>query len=142
MRPFAPVATQRIERGGRDGEGIHVSDDAERRAEHAADLGGVGMDLHDGGAADGGQQFVALGDGVAEAGADGEDQVGLLCLGEQGRVGADAEIAGEVVLRAVEQCLATEADRGGDGVAGEEFVQRAAAGFGPAGAADHRERAV
>ena len=78
------------------------------------------------------EQRVALRHGVAEARADRQDQVRLLDLANQSRIGPDAKIAGEIVERAVVQRLATKADRHRNIVTEQEVAQRSAPGLGPA----------
>ena len=130
----------RLQRRDRVGERVEVGDDAERRAEHAADLAAVGMHLDDRHAARHVEQRIALRHRVAETRADRQDQVGLLRLADQPGIGADAEVAGEIVQRAVVQRLATEADGHRDVIAQQEVADRRAAFLGPARPAEHRER--
>ena len=81
---------------------------AEARAEHAADLTRILVDVHDRLAAGRIEQGVALAHRLAEPGADGEDEVGVADMRHQRRVGADAEVPHEVVQGAVVDGLAGE----------------------------------
>ena len=70
------------------------------------------------------EQRVALRHRLAEPRADREDEIGLARLGHQRRIGADAEIAGEIGQRAVVERLAAEADADRDVLRDEEVADR------------------
>ena len=99
----------RLERGAEAGRrGI----DRQRRAIDPAELFRIGMDMHQrpAGIRDA-EQRVGLARHLREAPADQQDEVALLDAGEQLRVRADAEIAGEVRMVGREQHLPAERDR-------------------------------
>ena len=122
------------------GERIQVGDDTKCRTEHATDLAAIGMYLDDRHAPRHVEQRVALRHRIAEAGADRQDQVGFLHLAHQPRIGPDAEIAGEIVHRAVIQRLTPEPDRDRHVIAEQEITDRRSSFLGPARTAKYRQR--
>ena len=141
-RPAVPRMRRGRRLAGRsgDGEGVEVGNDAERRAIHPPDLCPVGMHLHDRHVPRWGEQRIALGHRVAEPGADRQDEVGVARLGEQRRIGADAEVAHEIVPRPIVQRLAAEADSDRQAARRGVFRDRLPPGRGPARAAQHQQR--
>jgi hypothetical protein len=133
----------RRQRARRGGELRHAGVDRQRRLIDAAQLLGAGMDVdqrllgnrHL-------EQRVAAGRHLAQAGADHQQDVGLLHARGQGRIGADADMAGIVPVRVVHQVLAAEggADRQsvGFGEGGDVAHGRGI----PATAAQQQERAL
>ena len=151
-RPFEPFLVRVLAAGEADevgvdplvdhlGELAHVGADRQIGVIDAAELVGVGVDVDERLAGMVGRdQRVAVGGRLAEARADGEDQVGVAdALLELG-IGAVAELAGIDLARVADRVLAAEGGGDGDAVAeGEvgEMVRRARA---PVGAADDRDR--
>ena len=126
---------------GRGGEGAHAGEDREVRRVDEADLLGAGMDVDQRLAGLGHiDQRVAAARGLAQAGADQQQQVGLADPVAERRGDRDADVAGIAAVRVVEVVLAAErhADRQIEGL-GELLDVGAGLGV-PAAAAEDRER--
>ena len=125
----------------RQGEGVEARGDGEVRLVDPAQLLRVVVDVDEGLARPRHvEEREALARGLAQARADGEDEVGALDpLGEPG-VGADADMAGVAGVVVAQEVLAAEAAGRGQVVGGEEPLQRRGAGGGPAAAPQDGDR--
>ena len=88
------------------------------------------------------EQRVALAHWLADARAEGEDQIRLLRRGDEARIGAHAQVTREMRAGAVEQALAAEGDRGRDVIRHEEVADGGLALRAPTAAAENGERAL
>ena len=132
---FGPAAPRRhgwqIEPGQTGGKTVHIGHDPQRRPIDPPDFPGIGIDMHDRHCTGLVEQGVALRHRLTQAGTDGQDQVGLLHARHQGRIGPDAQVAHEILRRAVIGGLAAEGDGHRDGVRRREAADRRARGPGP-----------
>ena len=137
-----PVTGTGVERReGVGGEAV-VGRRAHQRRPDAAELFRAGVDVDEAvGRVVAGEQGVALGRVLAEAGADGDQEVGVLRALHQLRIAAEPEVAGIVAAVVRQDVLAPE--RQGDGQA--QTLGPVADGggrlVGPARAAENQERA-
>ena len=86
------------------------------------------------------EQRVALAHRLPEPCADRQDQIRLPHPGDQGGIGADAQIAHGIVERAVIERLPPERDRNRQVMRHEEAADRRAPGLRPTAAAQDRQR--
>ncbi len=122
------------------GKLAHVGADRQVGVIDVAELVGVGVDVDEGLAGMVGRdQFVAVGRRFAEAGADGDDQVGVAdALLELG-VGPVAELAGIDSAGVADGVLAAEGGGDGDAVAEGEIGEMMRGARAPVGPADDRD---
>ena len=135
------AAVDRLQPGGGGGERAHAGVDRQVRRVDEADLLGAGVDVDQRLARLGHvDQRVAAARGLAEAGADQQQKVGVADPVAERRGDRDADVAGIAAVRVVEVVLAAErdADRQIEGLGERPDV---GAGLGvPAAAAEDRER--
>ena len=113
-QPGAGVGARRLERAGGGREGLEAGDDPQLGRVHGADLVGVGMHVDQAlGRRAGAHERVAGGRDLAQAPADGQQQVGLADALGQRRVHRQRGVPGVGGRGVVDVVLAAE--RGGDG---------------------------
>ena len=96
---------------GRRGKGIEVRSDTKCGAIDAPDFGLLRIDMHNRRRPCHVQQRITLAESLTEARPNGDDQIRILGMSHQARIGTDAKIAHIVLRCAVKNTLAAKANR-------------------------------
>ena len=119
-------------RPGRRGKGIEVRGDAKCWAINAPDFRLLGIDMHNRRRPRHIQQRIALAESLTQARSNRNDQIRILGVGHQARIGADAQIAHIVFRITIENPLTAEANRNRQIIRQQEVADIGLALIGPA----------